>query len=237
MNTFFGNKSPFPRPLKRFLRLLALFTVLLITCSIVVGCKKQNAVDYYAFVSENRSNILLAEEDGFFLRVYAVEKEYPYLADGVKRETTTRTEIYLTAPSGDKICNISFDIDGKSYGGEMSFDNVKTQYYFSCSVDATTLQSLECNLRFGETEKRLIAKTVKTENTLSPKQILQNLQKTENALFSSLTDEYGFAGEIYIRLIFEETPYYYVGVIDRNGNITAFLLSAETGKILAKRQP
>ena len=69
------------------------------------------------------------------------------------------------------------------------------------------------------------------------KQILQNLQKTESELFSSLTDEYGFAGEIYIRLIFEERPYYYLGVIDRNGKITAFLLSAETGKILAKRQP
>ena len=187
MNTFFRNKFPYPRPLKRFLRLLALFIVLLITCFFVVGCKK-NEVDYYAFVSENRSNILLAEEDGFFLRVYAVEKEYPYLADGVKRETSKRTEIYLTAPSGDKICNLAFEIDGTSYGGEMSFDNVKTQYYFSCSVDATALQSLECTLSFGETEKRLTAQTVKTENTLSSQQILQNLQKTESALFSSLTD-------------------------------------------------
>ena len=236
MNTFFRNHSPFPRPLKRFFRLLALFVVLLIACTLVVGCKKSDP-DYFAFVSENRSNILLAEEDGFSLRVYAVEKEYPYLADGIKRETSTRTEIYLTAPSGDKTYNLAFEIDGKSYGGELSFDNVKTEYYFSCSADAGNLQTLQCTLSFGETQKVLTAQTVKTPDTLSSKQILQNLQKTESELFSSLTDEYGFAGEIYIRLIFEEHPYYYLGVIDGSGKITAFLLSAETGKILAKRQP
>ena len=236
MNTFFRNNFPFPRPLKRFFRLFALFIVLLIACTVIVGCKKSDP-DYFAFVSENRNNILLAEEDGFSLRVYAVEKEYPYVADGVKRETSTRTEIYLTAPSGDKTYHLAFEIEGKTYGGELSFDNLKTEYYFSCSADASTLESLSCTLTFGETEKQLVAKTVKTPDTLSSKQILQDLQKTESELFSSRTDEYGFAGEIYIRLIFEEHPYYYLGIIDRNGKITAFLLSAETGKILAKRQP
>ena len=51
-----------------------------------------------------------------------------------------------------------------------------------------------------------------------------------------MTDKYGFTGEIYLRLIYEETAYYYVGIIDRNGNIYAFLVNAQTGKILAKRQ-
>ena len=235
MNTFFCDNSSFLRPLKRLARLIALFFLLAIVCAVTVGCQK-NEVDYYAYVSELRSNILLAEEEEFSLRVYAVEKEYPYATDGIKRETTKRTEIYLLTPSGEKTCNLSFEVDGKEYGGEMSFNNVKTEYYFSCSLDASTLQELQCNITFGETEKQLLAKTVKTENTLTPKKILQTLQNKEKELFSSLTDEYGFAGEIYLRLIFEETPYYYVGVIDRNGKITAFLINAENGNILAKRQ-
>ena len=51
-----------------------------------------------------------------------------------------------------------------------------------------------------------------------------------------MTDKYGFAGEIYIRLLYEEAPYYYVGIIDRSGGCNAFLMNAETGKILARRQ-
>ena len=74
-----------------------------------------------------------------------------------------------------------------------------------------------------------------TADVLTPEAALSNLVAEENALFSSLTDKYGFAGEIYIRLIYEDSPYYYVGVIDRNENIRAFLINAKTGKILAKR--
>ena len=77
---------------------------------------------------------------------------------------------------------------------------------------------------------------MKTEQTLSPKGCLQKLQESEGELFSSLTDKYGFTGEIYLRLLYEDAPYYYVGVIERTGKIHAFLLNAKTGKILAKRE-
>lgn len=235
MNAFFNEHSLLLRPIKRLVRLLVLL-VALIVCVSLASCKKTE-VDYFSYVSELRSNILLASDEDFSLRVYAVEKEYPYSADGIKRDCTTRTEIYLIAPSGDKNCNISFIVDGKEYGGEMSFDNVKTEYYFSCTLDTSKAIEINFFIRFGESEKSLTAKTVKTQATLPPEKILLSLSQTETELFSSLTDEYGFAGEIYLRLIFEESPYYYIGVIDRNGNITAFLLHAESGKILAKRQP
>jgi uncharacterized membrane protein YkoI len=50
-----------------------------------------------------------------------------------------------------------------------------------------------------------------------------------------MTDKYGFKGEIYFRLIYEGNPYYYIGIINRNGEITAFLINAKTGKTLARR--
>lgn len=50
-----------------------------------------------------------------------------------------------------------------------------------------------------------------------------------------MTDANGFAGEIYLRLIYEDVPYYYVGIIDREGRIFALLVDSEDGKILAKR--
>jgi uncharacterized membrane protein YkoI len=48
--------------------------------------------------------------------------------------------------------------------------------------------------------------------------------------------KYGFTGEICIRLLYEDAPYYYVGVIGQNGKTTAFLLNGKTGKLLAKRE-
>lgn len=215
--------------------MLALFSLL---CCVFLasfsGCKKK--IDYFDYVSELRSNILLAENDSFVLRIYAVEKENPYVSDGIPKETAIRTEIFLTAPSGEQLCTIDFSIKDKKYGGEMSYDCVKAEYYFSCSLNLSNTQEVVCDITYGEQKVALTAKSVLNEKTLSPTNVLQRLQKTETELFHSLTDKFGFKGEIYLRLIFEELPYYYVGIIDREGNVYAFLINAETGKIVAKRK-
>jgi hypothetical protein len=179
---------------------------------------------------------MTARENDYFLRIYAVEKEYPYATDGVKHETSTRTEVRLVAPSGNHTCNIQFSVGTERYGGEMSYDIVKGEYYYSCAVDTSDLQSLDCSVTLDEYTFSMHAKTVKTEQTISPQDALRIVREHHTALFDDLTDKYGFAGEICIRLLFEEAPYYYVSVVNRNAKVTAYLLNAESGKILAKRQ-
>ncbi len=225
----------FSRTTSIFLRVICLLA-LFFPIFFFVACEKES-VDYFTYVSELRSNVFLAEKEGYSLRIFAVEKEYPYAADGVKRDTSLRTEIHFFAPSGEKTTTVSFLVNDKNYGGEMSYDNVKASYYFSCSLDVSNLQNIDCTITYGEEKLSFCAQSVKTKNTLSPKAILTKLQQSEKELFASLTDKYGFAGEIYIRLLYEDFPYYYVGIIDRNGQITAFLMNGETGKILAKRLP
>ncbi len=225
----------FSLPIKGFWRIFLCLTALFALC-FCWGCKKKQ-IDYFSYVSEVRSNILTAQTEDYSLRIYAVEKEYPYSTDGIKRDTSVRTEVYLTAPSGDKTIEITFWVEGVSYGGEMSYDNVKAEYYYSCGLDISALSNVECTLHFGEESLTLCAQSVKTESTLSPRAVLQKLVDAEGEFFASLTDEYGFVGEIYLRLLYEDFPYYYIGIIERNGDITAFLLNGETGKILAKRQP
>ncbi len=198
------------------------------------ACSK--APDYTEYVSELRSNIFLAETDGFALRIYSVKKESPYISDGIAQPCNERTEIYLVALQGDKSCQISFTVNGKSYGGEMSFDNVKAEYYYYCPLDTSALTEISVQIHYGETQVELTAKSVFNKDTLSPFSVLTLLINAEKELFDSLTDKYGFAGEIYIRLIYEDAPYYYIGVIDRNEKITAFLINATSGKILAKRK-
>ncbi len=232
MNAFFRTNHRLLRP--KILTKFFLICIALLCALSFVGCKK--TLRYENYVSELRSNIFLAETETLSLRVYSVNKETPYAADGVPQETSQRTEVYLVAPTGDKVCTLFFTVDGKEYGGEMSFDNVRAEYYFYCTLDTSTLHEIVCKITYGDVESELTATSVRTENTLSAGEILNGLLSVEKPLFDGLTDKYGFAGEIYIRLIFEETPYYYVGVIDRSGNITAFLINGETGKILAKRE-
>jgi hypothetical protein len=130
---------------------------------------------------------------------------------------------------------ISLQINEGTYTGEMSYDIVKGEYYYACSIDISTQKEVPCHIQYGEREIELTATSVLTGNTLKPQEALKKLENENLQLFSSLTDKYGFAGEIHLRLISEGSPYYYIGIIDRNGNCNAFLMNAETGKILAHR--
>lgn len=198
------------------------------------SCSK--TLDYFDYVSELRSNVLLATKGNLSLCVYGVDKESPYAADGVKRDVSSRAEIYLTAPTGIDSYDIAFSYEGKNYGGDMSFDNVKLEYFYSCSADISAASEIVFTVSFEDTTVELTAQTIRTEETLTPRELLEKVRTAESETFRLMTDKNGFAGEIYLRLIYEEEPYYYVGIIDKNGKILAFLTDSKEGKILAKRE-
>ena len=218
------------------LKVLPLLVMMILSFCIYplfVSCKK--SVDYFSYVSELRDNIFLAESKEFSLRVYSVQKESPYLADGIVQEINTRTELYLLAPTNREPYTIYFSINGEEYGGEMSYDNVKSEYYLFLPLDVSKEKHFTCRLEYQTETLFLEANSVLSNEEIPPKNLLQRLQTENSDLFSSMTDKYGFRGEIYFRLIYEESPYYYVGIINRNGEITAFLVNAKTGKTLARR--
>ena len=127
-------------------------------------------------------------------------------------------------------------MDDEEYGGEFSFDNVKSEYYFSCTANLSALPSIRCIIGYDDIKSEIDVPSVLRGDELSARELLNRVRAENPDLFLSLTDKYGFAGEIYIRLIHEENNYYYLGIIERTGKIHAFLLNASTGKILAKRE-
>lgn len=220
---------------KRKLIFFILFLVEIISIAIAFcSCKTQ--INYFEYVSELRSNILLGETEGLYARVYAIEKEQPYIADGIKRTVNKRTEIYLTAQTSEKEYILSFETNGQTYKGDTVYDNVKSEYYFSCDADVSMLSDLMLYIEYDGHKVALNTTSARNENTLSPEDAFHQLYNENVKLFENLTDKYGFTGEIYIRLIYEDAAYYYFGVIEKNGKITAFLMNAESGKILAKRE-
>ena len=218
---------------RRFVPLICalLCCVFLLVCT---ACKKET--DYFSYVSEICDNMLLAEDENISVRAYAIKRESPYLADGIPREQSTRAEFFIVTPSGDQDCSIYFTIGKKQFRGDTSYDNVKAQFYYSCSVDISETSSLTIQIVYGDTTHELTAKSVKNEKTLSPKKALDCLRKSKEQVFTDLTDEYGFNGEIYIRLLYEDSVYYYIGITNRNGKTHAFLLNGQTGVVLAERK-
>ena len=234
MNGFYFSSPAFlHRKKQKFWRKLLALALICCYLPFLGSCKK--TVDYFSYVSELRNNVFLYKDDHLSLRIYSSIKESPYRSDGVVNALNTRTEIRLIAPSGEQTYSVFFTLNEMEYGGEMSFDNVKSEYYYACPVDVSACTELSIRLVCGTNEKVYVAKSVLTSDTLTPKQTLDLLIEKEQDFFNTLTDKYGFAGEIHLRLLYEETPYYYVGVTDRNGNATAFLINAITGQILAKR--
>ena len=218
-------------------RLLALsFAFLFILTFLLFGSCK-HSVNYFDYVSEFRNNIFLAETENICLRIYSVQKESPYAADGIANESTARTEIFLNAPTSTQNYAIYIKIEGTNYGGELSYDNVKAEYFLSFSLNVSEYKELPCLLSYEGKEIALTAISVLCEETISAKTVLDNVQAYEPELFASMTDKYGFKGEIYLRLLYEDAPYYYVGIIKKNGDIYAFLVNATNGKVLARRNP
>ena len=190
---------------------LLLFISLTVFCIPLCACSRQT--DYFSFVSELRNNVFICETENFYLRAHSTEKEYPYAFDGVANQKNRLTEVYLTAPSGDKDCFIYFTVDGKEYGGDMSYDNVKSEYYYGCSIETSNLSTLTFKLIYDQVEYTLTANSAKKKDTLSPREILQRVVDHNHALFENLTDKYGFNGEICIRLLYEEDAYYEHGLL------------------------
>ena len=71
---------------------------LLLPTFIFSGCAKE--IDYNEYVSEKRTNVYLYESDTLNLKIYASEKETPYLLDGIKGKTNPIIEIFAEFLSG-----------------------------------------------------------------------------------------------------------------------------------------
>ena len=213
--------------MKKFL--LVCLSLCLAAC-LLGGCRKK--VDYLSYVSEKRTNIYLYSNDGLEIKIYISEKETPYSADGMKGEMSGLTEIYVALPKNYDEVNVSVG-DAE---GEMSYRAVENCYYLSLSNGNIQGDSVDVTLTYGEESKTYPAVSVLYDGVIGCEGAVKCVIDREEALFEGLTQNNIFCGEIYVRLIYDDGCYYYVGVCDRDKNINAYLVDGERGKIIATKQ-
>ena len=195
------------------------------------ACHK--APDYFHYVSELRSDLFVASEEEFSLTVACISREYPYLNDGVKANLSNVVEITLEGEADE----YSVYILGEEHiGGDMSFRNTRGDFYYSQGVKSFPEGSVSLRVEWEDTSREIVATSVKTEDTLSPKEALGAALKGEQATLERMSADGQFRGEFCVRLLRRDKNYYYVGIVDTNGKLISLLLDSESGQVLARHE-
>ncbi|MGN0818117.1 MAG: hypothetical protein ACI4L9_04025 [Candidatus Coproplasma sp.] len=194
------------------------------------SCK--GGINYADYISENRTDVFLYADDEISFKIYCSVRETPYLSDGIKGKTEEITEAHLTV--GGSPSEVRLEVGG--YGGEMSYLSVSKSFYLSFSAKAFEGDSVDVNLTLDGKERSFSATSVKYDGLISPDTALKCVTEYDAELFEKLTEGQNFCGEIYLRLLFDDGCFYYVGVCDREGEINSYLVNGENGRIIATRR-
>ncbi len=197
------------------------------------GCGK--AYDYTRDLSEVKRDIFLAETEDFSLTLSCGEREYPYASDGVACPMTSLCEISVKCKEYTGETVSVFVLGETEWGGEMSFRNVRDDFYYSSGLTEELKGPVSLRVEIGESVTEVVATSVKTEKTLSPEEALSCAVAAEKEYIKARMQGGEFAGEFRVRLLRREICYYYVGIVD-SARTLSLLLDAETGEVLARRE-
>lgn len=210
---------------RTFFTIAAAFTAL----TALSGCAKPT--DYLTYVSEKRENIYLYSDDGLEIKIYSSVKETPFSADGIKGEMCGLCEIFVTLP---KNCN-QVDISAGEIEGEMSYRSVENMYYLSYTGEIKG-DSVEVTVTTDGESAQYMAVSVLYDGVISCDEAVRCVLEREAELIENMTENGIFCGEIFVRLLYDDGCYYYVGICNREKKINAFLVDGERGKIIATRE-
>lgn len=194
------------------------------------GCGK--TIDYLNYVSEKRTDIFLYADDDLAIKIQCSQKEQPFSADGYRGDVSPLVEIFVSLPKNPETLEVSVE----GHEGEMNYHAVENRFELSFSAKAFTADHVDVTLTYGGESKTYSALNVRHAGIMSCDEALKCVVEHDSGLFESLTTNRLFDGEIFVRLLYDEDCYYYVGICDKTKHITAYLIDGEHGKIIAKKE-
>ena len=211
-------------------KFLILFLTVAASVCFFCGCGKK--MNYLNYISEKRSNIYLYSDDEFEIKIHVSEREAPYSTDGIKGDVSGFTEIFVKLPKNYN----EVEIHAADIAGQMNYRSVENCYYLSQSDGNIAGDDVKVTLTFGGECREYTAVSVLYSGVITCEDAVKCAIDHDTELFESLTQKDVFLGEIFVRLLYDDGCYYYVGVCDRNKKITAFLVDGERGTILATKE-
>lgn len=211
------------------------FVLLSIFCLFAFsGCKK--GMDLEKYVNEIKSNVLRGESENYSVNIFIGKREDPYLSDG---NVSTLKPFFIisvkTSVSMTESLNYLLEAKGKTYSGQLKLNPLTSAQCDNLKLDLD-LKEAKLTLSHGENKESLTLNSVKTSKTISYKKALSIASSNLKSSIAKITENGDLKGEIQIRLLSEsDALYYYVGITDYNGLISACLLDANSGKVLSSK--
>lgn len=220
-----ANKSRLP------LCLPLLFSFILATLSLglMPACQKQT--DYSLYISECRDNIFLYADDNVTVKIYLSQREVPYAADGICGDLSPYTEMFISFATTPQTVKVESD----ALSGELAYQTAKNYFYLSMGERPDWNTQVELKVIYDDKELECTALSVLSDGLMTATEALDCVTEHAAERFSSLTQNGNFLGEIYIRLLYDEGCWFYVGLTDRTHTTYAYLVDPSNGKILAER--
>ncbi|MDE6667842.1 MAG: hypothetical protein K2K38_05795 [Clostridia bacterium] len=206
--------------------------ILAVLCAVCAlpACSKQ--VNYCDYISESRTDIFVYRDDATEIKIHCSKKEQPFSADGYKGEMCDLVEIYVSLAKNPQ----ELEVQVEGLGGEMNYQAVTRQYYLSLTAAAFNKSGVEVALTADGKQQTYTALSVKDGKVMSCEKAVECVAEYASELFEGMTSNGLFDGEIFVRLLYDEGCYYYVGVCNKEKHVTAFLIDGERGKVIAKKE-
>lgn len=199
------------------------------------GCAKK--YDYTAHLSEVKSDIFLASTEDFSVTLACISREHPYASDGIACPRSDVGEITLVSKTGAQTGFSVYVVGETEWGGEMNFRSVEDDWFYSESLSSFPEGAVTLRVEWEDGSCEIEATSVKNEGTMSAAEALEIAVEHEKDYVDRLMQNGTFDGEFRVRLLRRDVNYYYVGIVSKDGRVLSLLLGAESGEVLARRDP
>lgn len=217
---------------------------MLVAAVCLAGCKKvdKKLQAMTNSISYANSELLVAEDESFYIEVASGKREKTLIADGEVGEVVPYCMLSVTPNNFDLVGKtVSFKLVGEAgeYSGECK-RNVVGVNQVADIMDANKLGTIKSvtikidDKTFDYTFKSITAAGI---NYLKAVESIYNNCKTE---IEGMFDGDKFTSEIYIKVTCDRasTPkkyYWFVNVVQNSDNMLSVLVDMESGQIIAKK--
>jgi hypothetical protein len=209
-----------------------IFFILCIGLTLTLNfCACSKKIDFTDYISDERYNIFLYSNDGTEIKINCNIRETPFCTDGIVGERENTLEVFVTLPKTYGKVEFSSEF----LEGEMNYNAGDRNYTLSGSGSLSG-ETVDVSLNTDGKSETFTLQSVLYEGVIDTATALDCVLERDGELFTSMTENNIFCGEIFVRLLYDEGCYYYVGVCNRSKKITAFLVDGERGKIIATRE-
>ncbi len=215
---------------------IAILMIILILSALAIfyACNKVEEPKKESNISRQVLSFYAGENDDFAVTLEFLEKEKPFMADGVTKEVVSTVQLVILPLKVHNTDQYNFALKNQesTYSG-----TVKGNQFGEYTIDLT-IDFVPASITIGEGESACNIDFVNVlDGKLTSKDVI-NIAESEFAERIAQCKESGeYHREIYVKLITgdREHYYYYVSYIGEGVDYWALLINPETGAVVSKK--